>query len=81
MDTTPAPRGWRNPTIMAAIIAAVAALIVALIGLLPKPQSPETKRPPATTIQQTTSGSGSPAVGQVGGNVTITNEQASTPKQ
>jgi hypothetical protein len=66
---------------MAAIIAAVAALLVALIGLLPKPPSPATKAQPPTTIEQKTSGPMSPTVGQAGGNVTITNEQPSTPKQ
>jgi hypothetical protein len=40
-----------------------------------------TPPPPSTKIEQKTSGPGSPAVGQAGGNVTITNEQPSTPKK
>lgn len=80
MDNAPAPRGWRNPTIIAAIIAAVATITVAIIGLVPKSPSPDSK-PQPPTINQTTSGPGSPAVGQAGGNVTITNEQQSTPKK
>jgi hypothetical protein len=81
MDNAPAPAWWRNPTIIAAIIAAVAAIIVAVIGLTPKSSPPDTKPQQTTTINQTTSGSGSPAVGQAGGDVTITNEQSSTPKK
>lgn len=80
MDDTPAPKGWRNPTVIAAIVAAIAAIIVAIIGLAPKFMSSGTP-PPSTKIEQKTSGPGSPAVGQAGGNVTITNEQPSTPKK
>lgn len=81
MENAPAPKGWRNPTVIAAIIAAVAAIIAAIIGLLPKAPSPGSKPQPATAIHQTTSGPGSPTVGQAGGDVTIHNEQPSTPKQ
>ena len=80
MDNAPAPRGWRNPTIIAAIIAAIAAITVAIIGLVPKSPSPDSKPQPQTIIQRT-SGPESPAVGQAGGNVTSTNEQQSTPKK
>jgi hypothetical protein len=59
--------GWRNPVIIAAIIGAIAAISVAFIQRsAPKPKSSE-----PTKIEQHTHGSGSPAVGQTGGNVTI----------
>jgi hypothetical protein len=60
-------RWWRTPAVMAAIIGAVAIIIVAVIqlaGSKSKPSEP-------TRIEQQTHGSGSPAVGQTGGNVTI----------
>ena len=81
MDSTPAPKGWLNPTIIAAIIAAIAAIIVAMVGLIPKLKSEAPKTAEPARIEQHTSGSGSPTVGQAGGNVTITNEQPSTPKK
>jgi hypothetical protein len=48
MENAPPSKGWRNPTVIAAIIGAIAAIIVAIIGLMPKVKSPEmipTERP------------------------------------
>jgi hypothetical protein len=60
-------RWWRNPVIIGAIIAGIAAISVAIIQrAAPKPKLSE-----PTKIEQQTHGSGSPAVGQTGGNVTI----------
>ena len=80
MDDISAPRGWRNPTVIAAIVTAIAAIIVAIIGLAPKFMSSGTPAQ-STIIEQKTSGPRSPAVGQTGGDVTITNEQPSIPKK
>jgi hypothetical protein len=58
---------WKNPTVIAAIITATAAISAAIIqrsGLKSKPSEP-------VKIEQQTHGPGSPAVGQTGGNVTI----------
>jgi hypothetical protein len=60
-------RWWRNPVILGAIIAGIAAISVAVIQrTAPKPKLSE-----PTKIEQQTHGSGSPAIGQTGGNVTI----------
>ena len=60
-------RWWRTPAIIVAIIAAIATISAALIQrTAPKPKLSE-----PTKIEQQTHGSGSPAVGQTGGNVTI----------
>ena len=53
MENAPTSKGWRNPTVIAAIIGAVAAILVATIGLMPK-----TKPPEPTRIEQPTSGPG-----------------------
>ena len=53
--------------VIAAIIAGLAAVIVALIGL----GTPKSKPSEPTKIEQQTHGPNSPAVGGVGGNVTI----------
>jgi hypothetical protein len=70
-ERAPADRWWRSPTVMAAIIAAVAAVSVALIQL----SGPKAKPPAPPTIEQQTHGPGSPAVGHTGGNVTIQQQQ------
>ena len=58
---------WRNPVIIGAIIAGIAAISVAFIQRTdPKPKLSEPMK-----IGQETHGSGSPAVGHTGGNVTI----------
>jgi len=60
-------RWWRIPTVIAAIIGAMAIIIVAVIqlaGSKSKPSEP-------TKIEQQSHGPGSPNVGQTGGNVTI----------
>jgi hypothetical protein len=44
MEKAQTAKGWRNPTIIAAIIGARAALLVAIIGLMPKTKPPETPR-------------------------------------
>jgi hypothetical protein len=59
--------------VIAAIIAAMAAVIVAVIGLgVPKSKSLE-----PTKIEQQTHGPNSPAIGQTGGNVTIQQQEGS----
>jgi hypothetical protein len=67
-ESQPAERWWQTPTVIAAIIAATAAIIVAIIGL----GVPKSKPPQPVNIEQETHGPNSPAVGGVGGNVTIT---------
>ena len=65
-------RWWKNPAIVAPVIVAlivggIFAISVAFIQrTAPKPKAAE-----PTRIEQQTHGSGSPAVGQTGGNVTI----------
>jgi TIR domain len=59
---------WRAPTLIVAIIAGLAAIIVALIGL----GAPKSKSPESMKIEQQTHGPNSPAVGGVGGKVTTT---------
>jgi hypothetical protein len=60
-------RWWRYPTVIAAFIAAGAAIIVGFIQFA----GPKSKLSEPTKIEQQTHGSGSPAIGQTGGNVTI----------
>jgi hypothetical protein len=66
-ESPPADRWWKTPTVIAAIITGVAAVIVAIIGL----GAPKSKPPEPIKIEQQTHGPNSPAVGQTGGNVTI----------
>ena len=61
MENAPTAKGWRNPTVVAAIIGAIAALLVAIIGLMPKTKPSETTR-----IEQPTTGS-TPKVEASGG--------------
>jgi hypothetical protein len=58
---------WKTPTVTAAIIAGIAAIIVGIIGLA----KPKSKPLEPTKIEQHTYGPGSPAIGVTGGNVTI----------
>jgi hypothetical protein len=51
MENAPTSKGWRNPAVIAAIIGAIAAILVAVIGLMPKIKSEETTR-----IEQQTPG-------------------------
>jgi len=44
MENAPTSKGWRNPTVIAAVIGAIAAILVAIIGLLPKDKPKETPR-------------------------------------
>ena len=67
----PEKHWWRPPAVIAAIIAAIAAISVAFIQL----SGSRSKSSEPTTIQQQTSGPGSPAVGHTGGNVTIQQQQ------
>jgi len=41
MEKLQTAKGWRNPTIIAAVIGALAALLVAIIGLTSKTKPPE----------------------------------------
>jgi hypothetical protein len=50
MENAPHPTGWRNPTVIAAIIGAVGLIIVAIIGLIPEPRQRE---PPPPTVEIT----------------------------
>jgi hypothetical protein len=61
----PAEQSWKTPTVIAAVIAGVAAIIVAIIGL----GGPKSKPSEPMKIEQQTHGPNSPAVGNVGGNV------------
>ena len=70
-ESTPAERWWQSPTVIAAVIAATAAIIVAIIGL----GAPKSKPSEPTKIEQQTYGPNSPAVGHTGGNVTIHQQQ------
>ena len=54
MENAPPSKWWQNPTVIAAIVGAIALILVALIGLIPKTKPPET-----THIEQQTSGNGS----------------------
>ncbi|WP_089933327.1 hypothetical protein [Candidatus Entotheonella palauensis] len=76
MARSPAPKGWRHPAIIAGIIGAVAILIAALIGLIPK--SPSLPAQPTTNVETT---NGVAAGGDMEGNtITITGgEQKSMP--
>jgi hypothetical protein len=75
-------RWWRNPAVIVAIITGIFSISVAVIqlaGSKSKQSEPtkierqihEPKLSEPTKIEQHTHGSGSPAVGQTGGNVTI----------
>jgi hypothetical protein len=66
-ERPPAERWWKTPTVIAAIIAAMAAILVAVIGL----GVPKSKPSAPTTIEQQTHGPNSPVVGGVGGSVII----------
>jgi hypothetical protein len=66
-ESPPAEHWWRSPTVIAALIAGVAAILVAIIGL----RTPKSKPPDPMHIEQQTHGPNSPAVGGVGGNVII----------
>jgi hypothetical protein len=67
-ERPPAERWWKTPAVVAAVIAGLAAILVAIIGL----GTPKSKSSAPTKIEQETHGPNSPAVGGVGGNVTIT---------
>jgi hypothetical protein len=70
-ESQPEDRWWKSPTVIAAIIAGVAAISVAIIqlsGPKPKPSAP-------LHIEQQTHDPGSPAIGQTGGNVVIHRRQ------
>jgi hypothetical protein len=70
-ETGQEKRWWRHPGVIAAFIAAGAAIVVAIIGGFVQFTGPKSKPSEPTRIEQQTYGSGSPAVGQTGGNVTI----------
>jgi hypothetical protein len=69
-ESQPPDRWWRSPTVVAAIITAVAAISVAFIQF----SGPKSKPSEVTKIEPQTHGPGSPAVGHTGGNVTIHQE-------
>ena len=66
-ERPPVEHWWKTPTVIAAIIAGAAAILVAIIGL----GVPKSKPPEPTNIEQQTHGPNSPAIGGVGGNVII----------
>jgi tetratricopeptide (TPR) repeat protein len=74
-ETKTAERGWKTPTVIAAVIAALAAISVALINQRSgsKPKSSDTPQ-----IQQQTHGSDNPAIAGVQGSVTVTKDVAVT---
>ena len=61
MENAPTSKGWRNPTVLAAIIGAIAAILVAMIGLVPKAKPEE-----ATRIERQTPGN-APKIESSGG--------------
>jgi hypothetical protein len=64
-------RWLKNPVIIAAAIGAIGVISAALIQrTTPKPKLAEPMK-----IEQTTHGAGSPAIGQVGGSVTILQQE------
>jgi hypothetical protein len=66
-ERPPAEPWWKTPTVIAAIIAGVAAIIVAIIGL----GAPKSKPSEPVKIEQQTHGPNSPAVGHTGGSVSV----------
>jgi hypothetical protein len=63
----PEDRWWKSPTVIAAIIAGIAAISVAIIQL----SEPKSKPSVPPHIEQQTYGPNSPAIGQTDGNVII----------
>jgi len=72
-ESPPAERWWKAPTVIAAIIAGLAAILVAIIGL----GAPKSKPSEPAKIEQQTHGPNSPAVGHTGGDVIIHQKQES----
>jgi hypothetical protein len=64
-------RWWRNPAVIGSIIVAIIGGIFAMSVAFIQRTDPKPKLSEPTKIEQHTHGSGSPAVGQTGGNVTI----------
>jgi hypothetical protein len=65
-------KGWlRNPAIMGPIIAAILTGIAAISAAFIQRTAPKPKLSEPIKIEQHTHGSGSPAIGQTEGNVTI----------
>lgn len=64
-------RWWRNPAIVVPIIVALIGGIVAISVAFIQRTAPKPTLSEPTKIEQQTHGSGSPAIGQTGGNVTI----------
>jgi hypothetical protein len=64
-------RWLRNPAIIGPIIVAIIGGIAALSVAFIQRTDPKPKLSEPTKIEQQTHGSGSPAIGQTGGNVTI----------
>ena len=67
-ESPSAERWWKTPAVVAAIIAGLATILVAIIGL----GIPKSKPPAPVNIEQQTHGPNSPAVRDVGGSVIIT---------
>ena len=64
-------RWWRTPAVLGSIIVAIIGGIFAMsVAFIQRPD-PKPKLSEPTKIEQQTHGSGSPAIGQTGGNVTI----------
>jgi hypothetical protein len=66
-----AQRWWRTPTVIVPIIVAIIGAIALVSGAFIQRTDPKPKLSEPTKIEQQTHGSGSPAVRQTGGNVTI----------
>jgi hypothetical protein len=62
---------WLNPTFIGPIIVAVIGGVALISAAFTQRPAPRPKSPDPTKIEQQTHGSGSPAIGQTGGNVTI----------
>jgi hypothetical protein len=64
-------RWWRNPAVIGSIIVAIISAIAVVSGAFIQRPAPKPKALEPMKIDQRTYGSGSPAIGQTGGNVTI----------
>jgi hypothetical protein len=70
-ESQPEDRWWKSPTVIAAIIAGMAAISVAIIQV----SGPKSKPSASSQIEQRTYGPNSPAIGQTDGNVIINQRQ------
>ena len=75
-ETGLAKRWWRNPAVYGPIIVAIIGAAALVSAAFIQRTAPTPKLSEPTKIEQQTHGSGSPAVGQTGGNVTIQHQES-----